>query len=143
VDDLIEGMVGMMNNSEGWIGPVNLGNPNEFTILELAEKVIRLTGSQSQIVHKPLPADDPTQRRPNIDLARHRLGWQPLVEIEKGLVHTIDYFKKLIAENTNLYIVDSRRVEKMEADSVRIAACTKHRERSAYPKCGAGMPYPA
>jgi hypothetical protein len=93
---MIEGMVRMMNNPEGFIGPVNLGNPSEFTILELAEKVIRLTGSSSRIIHQGLPADDPTQRRPDISLAQERLGWQPRVQLEDGLVRTVGYFKRLI-----------------------------------------------
>jgi UDP-glucuronate decarboxylase len=94
VTDMIEGLVRMMNNRDGFIGPVNLGNPNEFTILELAESVIRLTGSRSRIVYKPLPADDPTQRRPDIGLARRKLDWQPTIELEEGLRRTIDYFKE-------------------------------------------------
>ncbi|HSV92750.1 MAG TPA: NAD-dependent epimerase/dehydratase family protein, partial [Desulfobacterales bacterium] len=98
VDDLIEGIYRMMNNPNGFVGPVNIGNPNEFTILELAERVIRLTGSRSRIVHKPLPADDPTQRRPDIALARRELGWQPTVELEEGLRRTIDYFKEFAAQ---------------------------------------------
>jgi UDP-glucuronate decarboxylase len=98
VDDLIEGIYRMMNNNDGFIGPVNLGNPTEFTILELAEQVIRLTGSSSKIVFKPLPADDPTQRRPNIDLARRKLGWQPTIELEEGLNRTISYFREVIAK---------------------------------------------
>ncbi len=96
VDDMIAGMVRMMNNPEGFIGPVNLGNPSEFSTLELAEKVIRLTGSSSRIIHQTLPADDPTQRRPDISLAREKLGWQPRVQLEDGLVRTIGYFKRLI-----------------------------------------------
>jgi UDP-glucuronate decarboxylase len=101
VDDLIEGIFRMMNNNDGFIGPVNLGNPTEFTILELAEQVIRLTGSSSKIVFKPLPADDPTQRRPNIDLARRKLGWQPTIELEEGLNRTISYFREVIANNNS------------------------------------------
>ena len=96
VDDLIDGLFRMMNNPHAFIGPVNLGNPHEFTILELAEKVIRLTGSRSKIVFKPLPADDPTQRRPDIELARQKLGWQPAIELEEGLRRTIDYFKNFL-----------------------------------------------
>jgi UDP-glucuronate decarboxylase len=99
MDDLIEGIFRMMNNNDGFIGPVNLGNPTEFTILELAEQVIRLTGSSSKIVFKPLPADDPTQRRPNIDLARRKLGWQPTIELEEGLKRTISYFREVIANS--------------------------------------------
>jgi UDP-glucuronate decarboxylase len=96
VDDMIEGFLRMMNQPDGFIGPVNLGNPNEFTILELAERVIRLTGSRSKIVFKPLPADDPTQRRPDIRLARQKLNWQPTVELEEGLHRTIDFFKDFL-----------------------------------------------
>jgi UDP-glucuronate decarboxylase len=97
VDDMIEGIVRMMGNPHEFTGPVNLGNPNEFTILQLAEKVIRMTGSRSKIVFQPLPTDDPTQRRPDIELARQKLDWKPTIELEEGLQRTIDYFKNLIA----------------------------------------------
>ena len=93
VDDLIDGIVKMMN-VENFIGPVNLGNPGEFTMLELAELVLKLTGSKSKIVYRPLPSDDPTQRCPVIDLAREKLGWQPTVKLEDGLKLTIEYFKR-------------------------------------------------
>ena len=96
VDDLVEGMVRMMNSREGFTGPVNLGNPGEFTVLELARKVISLTGSQSKIVHQPLPQDDPTQRKPVIDLARKELDWHPSVSLDVGLKKTITYFEKII-----------------------------------------------
>lgn len=96
VDDLVEGMVRMMNSREGFTGPVNLGNPGEFTVLELARKVISLTGSQSKIVHHPLPQDDPTQRKPVIDLARKELDWNPSVSLDVGLKKTITYFEKII-----------------------------------------------
>lgn len=92
VDDLIEAFVRMMNQ-DGFIGPVNIGNPTEFTILELAQKVIAMTGSNSKIVHKPLPQDDPLQRKPDISLAREKLGWEPKVALEEGLDRTIRYFK--------------------------------------------------
>jgi UDP-glucuronate decarboxylase len=98
VDDMIEGLLRMMDNSEGFTGPVNIGNPNEFTILELAERIIRLTGSRSLIVFKPLPADDPTQRRPDIGLAKQKLGWQPTIDLEEGLRRTIDYFKEFAVQ---------------------------------------------
>jgi UDP-glucuronate decarboxylase len=98
VDDMIEGLLRMMTNRDGFIGPVNIGNPNEFTIRELAERVIRLTGSRSRIVFKPLPADDPTQRRPDIGLAKQKLGWQPTIELEEGLRRTIDYFKEFAVQ---------------------------------------------
>ncbi|WP_300702675.1 UDP-glucuronic acid decarboxylase family protein [Bacteroides sp.] len=94
VDDLIEGMVRMMNTDDEFIGPVNLGNPNEFSILELAEKVIALTNSKSKLVFKPLPHDDPKQRQPDITLAKAKLGWKPTVELEEGLRHIIEYFKE-------------------------------------------------
>jgi UDP-glucuronate decarboxylase len=93
VDDLIEGMIRLMN-TEDFQGPVNIGNPSEFTILELAEKVIKLTGSKSRIVFHPLPSDDPKQRQPDISLAMEKLNWQPTVELEKGLRKTIEYFQK-------------------------------------------------
>ncbi|MBR4694625.1 MAG: SDR family oxidoreductase [Selenomonadaceae bacterium] len=95
VDDLVDGMVRMMG-AEDFIGPVNLGNPGEFTMLELAEKVIALTGSGSQIVYRPLPSDDPTQRQPVIDLAKERLAWGPTIALEDGLRKTIAYFKEIL-----------------------------------------------
>ncbi|WP_445748065.1 UDP-glucuronic acid decarboxylase family protein [Polaribacter sp.] len=96
VDDLVEGMVRLMNSRDGFTGPVNVGNPNEFTILELAEKVIELTGSKSKIIYKPLPSDDPMQRQPDISLAKKELDWAPKVQLEEGLIKTIDFFKKII-----------------------------------------------
>ena len=92
VDDLIDGLVALMESSDDLTGPVNLGNPAEFTILELAQKVIELTGSRSPIVFKPLPSDDPVQRQPDIALARERLEWKPTVPLENGLRRTIAYF---------------------------------------------------
>jgi UDP-glucuronate decarboxylase len=96
VDDLIEGFLRLMETSDDFTGPVNLGNTGEFTILELAEAVIRLTGSRSTIVFEPAPADDPMQRRPDISLAGKVLGWQPRVALEEGLGRTIDYFRQLL-----------------------------------------------
>lgn len=97
VDDLVEGMIRMMNSDKLFLGPVNLGNPNEFTMLELAEKVIQLTGSTSKIIFMPLPQDDPKQRQPDITLAKQRLNnWEPIIQLEEGLIHTINYFKELI-----------------------------------------------
>ena len=96
VDDLIEGLLRLMATGDDFTGPVNIGNPNEFTILELAEKVINLTGSNSKIVWAPLPSDDPTQRQPNIGLAVEKLGWTPKIELEEGLIKTIDYFKSIL-----------------------------------------------
>lgn len=95
VDDLIEGMYRMMN-CENFTGPVNLGNPGEFTMLELAQKVIRLTDSASKLVYMPLPSDDPTQRKPIIDLAKEKLEWQPQIALDEGLLKTIEYFKEII-----------------------------------------------
>jgi UDP-glucuronate decarboxylase len=89
-------MIRLMNSREEFTGPVNIGNPNEFTMLELAEKVIRITGSKSKIIHMPLPADDPTQRQPNISLAKKELDWEPKVMLEEGLTRTIAYFKSII-----------------------------------------------
>ncbi|MDR2883589.1 MAG: SDR family oxidoreductase [Deferribacteraceae bacterium] len=96
VDDLVEVIIRMMNSRDGFTGPVNIGNPGEFTMIELAEKVIEMTGSSSKIVFMPLPADDPTQRRPDISLAKKELGWEPLIPLNEGLVKTINYFKGAI-----------------------------------------------
>ena len=96
VDDLVEGMIRMMNSRDGFTGPVNLGNPQEFTMLELAEKVINLTGSRSKIVHKPLPQDDPTQRKQVIVLAKKELDWAPRIALNEGLARTIEYFKTVV-----------------------------------------------
>ena len=96
VDDLVEGMVRMMDTDDKFVGPINIGNPNEFTIKELAEKVIELTGSKSKFIYKPLPGDDPKQRQPNIALAKEKLNWQPSVHLEEGLIKTIDYFKSVL-----------------------------------------------
>lgn len=96
VDDLVEGMIRMMNSREELTGPVNLGNLKEFTIAQLAELVIKLTGTESSIVYKPLPADDPTQRKPNIELATRELAWEPSIELEEGLKKTIDYFRTIV-----------------------------------------------
>ena len=96
VDDLIEVMLRMMDSPAGFVGPVNIGNPGEFTMLELAEMVLRLTGSRSTISFKPLPSDDPKQRRPDISLAKQALDWEPKVSLEEGLIKTIAYFKQLL-----------------------------------------------
>lgn len=96
VDDLIDAMVLMMASLEGFTGPVNIGNPGEFSMLELAERVIQLTGSRSRLVFEPLPADDPKQRQPDITLARSELGWQPKVSLEDGLRETIGYFRSVL-----------------------------------------------
>jgi len=100
VDDMIEAFVRLMNSPDDVIGPVNVGNPGEFTILELAQKIIDLTGSHSELVFKPLPSDDPTQRCPNITVAREKLGWEPGIRLEDGLKKTIAYFDTLLGEKT-------------------------------------------
>ena len=97
IDDLVEALVRLMNSPDSFTGPVNLGNPEEFTILELAQKVVGLTGARSEIVFKPLPSDDPVQRCPDIGLARQKLGWQPTVPLQGGLARTVSYFRKLLA----------------------------------------------
>ena len=96
IDDLVEGMIRMMASREEFTGPVNIGNPHEFTILQLAELVIKLTNSKSKIIRMPLPPDDPSQRQPNIDLAKKELGWSPKIELNEGLIKTIDYFSSII-----------------------------------------------
>jgi UDP-glucuronate decarboxylase len=98
VDDLIEAFVRMMASKPGFTGPVNVGNPGEYSMLELAETVLRLVGSRSKLVFKPLPSDDPKQRRPDITLAHEHLGWQPKVALEDGLKPTIAYFRDLLAQ---------------------------------------------
>jgi UDP-glucuronate decarboxylase len=97
VEDMIEGFLRLMGTEAGFTGPVNLGNSNEFTIRELAEMVIELIGSPSKLVFHPLPSDDPTQRQPDISLARQKLGWEPKIQLEEGLRHTIAYFDKLLS----------------------------------------------
>jgi UDP-glucuronate decarboxylase len=98
VDDLVEGLIHLMNSEESVTGPINLGNPTEFTILELAQKIIDITGSKTQIVYKPLPQDDPRQRKPDITLAEKELNWTPRIPLAKGLKKTIAYFERLISE---------------------------------------------
>jgi UDP-glucuronate decarboxylase len=96
VDDLIDGMIKFMNTDDSVIGPMNIGNPTEFTMLQLAEKVINMTGTSSKIVYEKLPEDDPLQRKPDITLAQSVLNWNPSIELEEGLTHTIQYFKSII-----------------------------------------------
>ncbi|MDR0653324.1 MAG: SDR family oxidoreductase [Synergistaceae bacterium] len=96
VDDLVDGMIRLMESPADFTGPVNIGNPEEFTVLELAEKVLRFTGSKSKMRFLPLPQDDPTKRQPDISLARHVLGWEPRIRIDEGLQKTVDYFRNLI-----------------------------------------------
>lgn len=99
IDDLLDGMFKMMTTDKDFIGPVNIGNPNEFTILELANKVIELTCSKSKVKFIPLPSDDPMQRKPDISLAKDKLSWQPKVQLNEGLIKTIEYFDNLLKEN--------------------------------------------
>ncbi|PKP45726.1 MAG: NAD-dependent dehydratase [Bacteroidetes bacterium HGW-Bacteroidetes-11] len=94
--DLLDGMIRLMNTGDDFTGPVNVGNPNEFTILQLAEKIISLCSSSSKIVWQPLPSDDPMQRQPDITLAKSKLGWEPKVQLEEGLIKTIEYFKTIV-----------------------------------------------
>ena len=97
VADLVEGIIKMMNSREDFIGPVNLGNPKEFSILELAKKIIKLTDSKSKIIYNPLPEDDPKQRQPNIELANKELNWEPKIQLDEGLKRTINYFERLLS----------------------------------------------
>ncbi len=99
VTDLIDGLDRLMNSAESITGPINIGNPNEFTIRELAEKVIAVTGSTSKIVERPLPEDDPKQRQPNIELAEKLLGWRPTINLDEGLIRTVAYFEALLREH--------------------------------------------
>lgn len=96
IDDLVEGMTKTMNTPDSFTGPVNIGNPHEFTILELAEKVISLTGSKSKIIYKPMPSDDPMMRKPDISLAKKELGWSPTINLDEGLEKTISFFKTIV-----------------------------------------------
>jgi UDP-glucuronate decarboxylase len=98
IDDLVEAFVRFMKSDDAVTGPLNLGNPYEFTILELAQQVISLTNSSSKLVYVPLPSDDPTQRKPNIALAQQALGWEPVVQLQEGLVKTIAYFDRLLTQ---------------------------------------------
>jgi len=98
VDDLVEGMIAMMENEQGLCGPINLGNPSEFTILELAQKVLQYTHSKSELIFKPLPQDDPMQRKPDITKAKRDLDWEPSIALEEGLKQTIAYFRTLLQE---------------------------------------------
>lgn len=96
VDDLVDGLIRMMESDKSVSGPINLGNPNEFTMLELAQKVIKLTNSESKIIYQPLPEDDPRQRQPNIDKAKNILGWQPVTQLNEGLDKTVTYFEGVV-----------------------------------------------
>jgi UDP-glucuronate decarboxylase len=98
ISDLVDGLVMLMNSPDEIAGPMNLGNPDEFTIAELAEKVPKLTNSKSDLVYRPLPSDDPRQRKPDITYAQKTINWQPRVPLEDGLLRTIEYFDELLAE---------------------------------------------
>ena len=102
VDDLLEGMIKTMMTGDNFIGPINIGNPNEFSMLELAREVLELTGSKSKLVFNPLPADDPTQRRPDISLAKEMLNWEPKIHLREGLTKTIEYFDNLLSNNIRI-----------------------------------------
>jgi UDP-glucuronate decarboxylase len=102
VDDMIEGLVRLMDSRDSFTGPVNIGNPTEFSILELAKKIIDITGSKSKIKYEKLPLDDPKQRKPDITLVKKELDWLPKVEIEEGLTKTIKYFENILKNNLNL-----------------------------------------
>jgi len=108
VTELIDGLDRLMNSPENITGPINIGNPNEFTIRELAEKVIEITGSKSKIVERPLPEDDPKQRQPNIDLAEKLLGWHPTINLNEGLKRTVAYFEALLREHGKTITSDNR-----------------------------------
>lgn len=98
VDDLVDGLICLMNSRTGFTGPVNLGNPKEITILEVAKQILNMTGSGSEILYSPLPEDDPIRRRPSIELARRELGWSPKIPLRDGLLYTIEYFRKCLKE---------------------------------------------
>jgi UDP-glucuronate decarboxylase len=98
IDDLIEGLLKMMQTDESFTGPVNIGNPREFTIKELAERIVMLSGSSSKLVYKPLPVDDPKQRQPDITLAREKLGWEPKIRLDEGLTRMISFFERQLKQ---------------------------------------------
>ena len=102
VDDLVDGLVRLMESERDIVGPINLGNPSEFTIRQLAEMVVDLTGSSSKIIHRPLPQDDPKQRQPDISKAQELLGWQPVAPLADGLTKTIAYFEGLLTKEADL-----------------------------------------
>jgi len=133
VDDLIDGFLRLMHSPDQLQGPMNLGNPAEFSILELAEKVIDITGSKSRLEFRPLPSDDPRQRQPDIALARAELGWQPKVQLEEGLEKTIDYFDRLLKLSARVSKVDFARFDRREHAGDRRRA-----ERQDYKLVGDG-----
>ena len=110
---MIEGVIRMMNAPDEFTGPVNLGNPEEVTVLELAEKIIKLTGSQSIIVYKHLPQDDPHRRKPDIELAKKRLGWKPTIDLDEGLKKTIDFFQMSSDVSSRLSALPNQRMNSL------------------------------
>ena len=96
VDEMVDAFIRLMNTDRDFIGPVNLGNPGEFTIRELAEKTLAMVGSKSSLINEPLPEDDPRQRQPDISLAKEKLGWEPIIKLDEGLSKTIEYFKSVL-----------------------------------------------
>jgi UDP-glucuronate decarboxylase len=120
VDDLIDGLMRLMDSGDEVTGPINLGNPGEFTMLELAERVLALTGSRSPIVHRELPTDDPKQRRPNITRAQEQLGWEPWVPLAEGLERTVEHFRVLLAAE-DAYATSGVPWQQMNADALRTA----------------------
>jgi len=108
VDDTVDGIIRMMNTHRGYTGPVNLGNPNEISIFDLARLIIDLTGSESRIVFKPLPQDDPRRRCPDITLAREKLGWKPTIDLKTGLKKTLEYFSSFIDYHKTTYAINPK-----------------------------------
>ncbi|MCB0298839.1 MAG: SDR family oxidoreductase, partial [Calditrichaeota bacterium] len=132
VTDLVNGALKMMEQNN-FIGPVNLGNPDEFTILELAEQVIRLTNSRSKIINLPLPQDDPTQRKPDISLAKEKLNWQPTVKLEQGLVKTIEYFDEVLTESAKEALVYTFMIDGIQQQLIEINYNARGREIALAP----------
>ncbi len=118
VDDLINGLIGLMASPDAVVGPINIGNPVEFSMLQLATTVLDLTGSRSRIVHRPLPEDDPRQRKPDISKAQDLLGWKPTIQLKDGLVKTIEYFEGLIREPGIMKLIDEGSANKLLAPTV-------------------------
>jgi dTDP-D-glucose 4,6-dehydratase len=130
VDDLIEGILRLMNSRNGLQGPVNLGNPGEFTILELAHKIIDITGSGSSLDFRPLPPDDPRQRQPDITLAKTELGWQPKVSLDEGLRKTIEYFDALLGLSSPLKRIEIERDGRHNSSvNRRVVDCREYKSK--------------
>jgi UDP-glucuronate decarboxylase len=140
VDDLVRGMIGLMNTPDTVTGPMNCGNPNEFTIRDLAEKVISMTGSRSRIVHRPLPQDDPRQRRPDISQAQELLNWRPTIMLTEGLQRTIAYFDKLQSKEEGQRIRVSRSVERLRSPAKSKVRELSRSRRSASPDVMPALP---